>query len=168
MHLKQARLPIPPRPHTNLVEPTSFKKLEPQGDFQRPLASRGATDFASGTVPWGPHRPQPKVPKKQPCRAGGFTWSYRAGAGWAESFPLNPLPLTACVGHEFGVVAEAVARRQGAWPHALASKHFECAGGDASQHARPLHSAPNEGIVREVGYRLSDRKSTRLNSSHRL
>lgn len=45
----------------------------------------------------------------QPCRAGGFTWSYRAGAGWAESFPLNPLPLTAGVAHEFGVVGEAVA-----------------------------------------------------------
>ena len=37
------------------------------------------------------------------------TWSYRAGAGRAEAFLLNPQPLTARTAHEWGVVAEVVA-----------------------------------------------------------
>ena len=37
------------------------------------------------------------------------TWSYRAGAGRAEVFLLNPQPLTARTAHEWGVVAEVVA-----------------------------------------------------------
>src|ERR1700740_852372 len=36
------------------------------------------------------------------------TWSYRAGAGRAEAFLLNPHPLTATIAHEWGVVAEVV------------------------------------------------------------
>src|SRR2546428_1719898 len=36
------------------------------------------------------------------------TWSYRAGAGRAEAFLLNPQPLTAHTAHEWGVVAEIV------------------------------------------------------------
>src|SRR5438874_7828774 len=36
------------------------------------------------------------------------TWSYRAGAGRAEAFLLNPQPLTGQTGHERGVVAEVV------------------------------------------------------------
>jgi enoyl-CoA hydratase/carnithine racemase len=36
------------------------------------------------------------------------TWSYRAGAGRAEAFLLNPRPLTARIAHEWGVVAEVV------------------------------------------------------------
>src|SRR6266550_7625343 len=40
---------------------------------------------------------------------GIFTaWSYRAGAGRAEAFLLNPQPLTARTAHEWGVVAEVV------------------------------------------------------------
>ena len=40
---------------------------------------------------------------------GIFTsWSYRAGAGRAESFLLNPQPLTARTAYEWGVVAEVV------------------------------------------------------------
>src|SRR6202007_688269 len=40
---------------------------------------------------------------------GIFTaWSYRAGAGRAEAFLLNPQPLTAAVAREWGVVAEVV------------------------------------------------------------
>src|ERR1700730_11937392 len=34
--------------------------------------------------------------------------SYRAGAGRAEAFLLNPHPLTAIIAHEWGVVAEVV------------------------------------------------------------
>src|SRR5438132_8991865 len=41
---------------------------------------------------------------------GIFTaWSYRAGAGRAEAFLLNPKPLSARTAHEWGVVAEIVA-----------------------------------------------------------
>jgi enoyl-CoA hydratase/carnithine racemase len=36
------------------------------------------------------------------------TWSYRAGAGRAEAFLLNPHPLTAHMAQEWGVVAEVV------------------------------------------------------------
>src|SRR5437762_12760755 len=36
------------------------------------------------------------------------TWSYRAGAGRAEAFLLNPQPLTSRTAHEWGVVAEVV------------------------------------------------------------
>lgn len=35
-------------------------------------------------------------------------WSYRAGAGRAEAFLLNPQPLTARVAHDWGVVTEVV------------------------------------------------------------
>src|SRR2546429_9427840 len=36
------------------------------------------------------------------------TWSYRAGAGRAEAFLLNPQPLSAQTAHEWGVIAEVV------------------------------------------------------------
>jgi len=36
------------------------------------------------------------------------TWSYRAGAGRAEAFLLNPQPITAAVARDWGVVAELV------------------------------------------------------------
>jgi len=36
------------------------------------------------------------------------TWSYRAGAGRAEAFLLNPQPLSARTAYEWGVVAEVV------------------------------------------------------------
>jgi enoyl-CoA hydratase/carnithine racemase len=36
------------------------------------------------------------------------TWSYRSGAGRAEAFLLNPLPLPASTAYEWGVVAEVV------------------------------------------------------------
>ena len=40
---------------------------------------------------------------------GVFTaWSYRAGAGRAEAFLLNPQPLTAAIAQQWGVVAEVV------------------------------------------------------------
>ena len=62
------------------------------------VAGEGATfhdipHFAGGIVPGD----------------GIFTsWSYRAGAGRAESFLLNPQPLTARTAYEWGVVAEVV------------------------------------------------------------
>src|SRR5258706_13071797 len=62
------------------------------------VAGEGATfhdvpHFAGGIVPGD----------------GIFTaWSYRAGAGRAEAFLLNPQPLTAQTAHDWGVVAEVV------------------------------------------------------------
>ena len=45
---------------------------------------------------------------------GVFTaWSYRAGAGRAEAFLLNPQPITAATAHQWGVVAEVVPNGQG-------------------------------------------------------
>src|ERR1700688_3871526 len=41
------------------------------------------------------------------------TWSYRAGAGRAEAFLLNPQPLTARTAYEWGVVAEVVPNGKG-------------------------------------------------------
>ena len=88
---------------------------------------------------------------------GIFTaWSYRAGAGRAEAFLLNPQPLSARTAHEWGVVAEIV--KDG---HAL-SRARELA--DLYLNApevtrrntrvhfiRPL----KERIVKEVGYGLA-------------
>src|SRR4030081_1527617 len=62
------------------------------------VAGEGATfhdvpHFAGGIVPGD----------------GIFTmWSYRAGAGRAEAFLLNPQPLTAAIAYQWGVVAEVV------------------------------------------------------------
>src|SRR5256886_17661257 len=62
------------------------------------VAAEGATfqdvgHFAAGVVPGD----------------GIFTtWSYRAGAGRAEAFLLNPQPLPARTAYEWGVVAEVV------------------------------------------------------------
>src|SRR5437868_6134485 len=62
------------------------------------VAGEGATfhdvpHFAGGIVPGD----------------GIFTaWSYRAGAGRAEAFLLNPQPLSAQTAHEWGVIAEVV------------------------------------------------------------
>src|SRR5579862_4410867 len=66
------------------------------------VAGEGATfndlpHFAGGIVPGD----------------GIFTaWSYRAGAGRAESFLLNPQPLKAQTAQEWGVVAEVVPNGQ--------------------------------------------------------
>src|SRR3984957_7169830 len=68
------------------------------------VAAEGATfhdvpHFAGGIVPGD----------------GIFTsWSYRAGAGRAEAFLLNPQPLTARTAYEWGVVAEVVPNGKGA------------------------------------------------------
>src|SRR3989442_2910568 len=51
------------------------------------------SDFAGGIVPGD----------------GIFTtWSYRAGAGRAEAFLVNPQPLTARIAYEWGGIAEVV------------------------------------------------------------
>ncbi len=84
------------------------------------------------------------------------TWSYRAGAGRAEAFLLNPQPLTARTAHEWGVVAEVVPNGQalarGCELASLYLKAPEIARRNTRVHfIQPL----KELIVREVGYGLS-------------
>jgi len=84
------------------------------------------------------------------------TWSYRAGAGRAEAFLLNPQPLTARTAHEWGVVAEVVpngkALSRARELAALYLKTPEVTRRNTRVHfIQPL----KERIVREVGYGLS-------------
>src|SRR5438067_3226431 len=84
------------------------------------------------------------------------TWSYRAGAGRAEAFLLNPQPLTARTAYEWGVVAEVVPNGKAlSRARELAKLYLK-----APEVTRPntrVHFIPplNERIVREVGYGLS-------------
>ena len=88
---------------------------------------------------------------------GIFTaWSYRAGAGRAEAFLLNPQPLPARTAYEWGVVAEVVpngnALNRARELATLYLKAPEVTRRDTRVHfIRPL----KERIVREVGYGLS-------------
>ena len=88
---------------------------------------------------------------------GIFTaWSYRAGAGRAEAFLLNPQPLTARTAYEWGVVAEVVpngkALSRARELAALYLKVPEVTRRNTRVHfIHPL----KERIVREVGYGLS-------------
>ncbi len=84
------------------------------------------------------------------------TWSYRAGAGRAEAFLLNPQPLTARTAYEWGVVAEVVpdgkALSRARELAALYLKAPEVTRRNTRVHfIQPL----KERIVREVGYGLS-------------
>src|ERR1700744_3732645 len=110
------------------------------------VAAEGATfqdvgHFAAGVVPGD----------------GIFTaWSYRAGAGRAEAFLLNPRPLPAATAYEWGVVAGVVpngqARSRARELAALYLKAPEVTRRDTRIHfIQPL----KERIVREVGYGLS-------------
>jgi enoyl-CoA hydratase/carnithine racemase len=84
------------------------------------------------------------------------TWSYRAGAGRAEAFLLNPQPLPARTAQEWGVVAEVVpngkALARASELAALYLKAPEVTRRNTRVHfIQPL----KERIVREVGYGLS-------------
>jgi enoyl-CoA hydratase/carnithine racemase len=84
------------------------------------------------------------------------TWSYRAGAGRAEAFLLNPQPLPARLAQEWGVVAEVVpngkALSRARELAALYLKAPEVTRRNTRVHfIQPL----KERIVREVGYGLS-------------
>jgi enoyl-CoA hydratase/carnithine racemase len=110
------------------------------------VAGEGATfqdvgHFAAGVVPGD----------------GIFTaWSYRAGAGRAEAFLLNPQPLTAAIAQQWGVVAEVVpdgkALSRAQELARLYLKAPEVTRRDTRIHfIQPL----KERIVRELGYGLS-------------
>jgi enoyl-CoA hydratase/carnithine racemase len=84
------------------------------------------------------------------------TWSYRAGAGRAEAFLLNPHPLSARAAYEWGIVAEVVSNGEAlSRARELASLYLktpEVTRRNTRAHfVQPL----KERIVREVGYGLS-------------
>jgi len=110
------------------------------------VAAEGATfqdvaHFAAGVVPGD----------------GIFTtWSYRAGAGRAEAFLLNPQPLTAQTAYEWGVVAEVVSNGT-ALSRARDFAELYLKAPEVTRRNTRIHFIQplKERIVREVGYGLS-------------
>jgi enoyl-CoA hydratase/carnithine racemase len=110
------------------------------------VASEGATfndlpHFAGGIVPGD----------------GIFTaWSYRAGAGRAEAFLLNPQPISAATAHQWGVVAEVVPNGQALRRAQELAKQYLKAPEVTRRNTRIHFIQPlKELLVREVGYGLS-------------
>jgi enoyl-CoA hydratase/carnithine racemase len=84
------------------------------------------------------------------------TWSYRAGAGRAEAFLLNPQPLTARTAYEWGVVAEIVPNGKALGrARELAEVYLKVP--EVTRRNTRVHFIQplKERIVREVGYGLS-------------
>jgi len=84
------------------------------------------------------------------------TWSYRAGAGRAEAFLLNPQPLPSRTAHDWGVVAEVVPNGT-ALSRARALAELYLKAPEVTRRATRIHFIQplKERIVREVGYGLS-------------
>jgi enoyl-CoA hydratase/carnithine racemase len=84
------------------------------------------------------------------------TWSYRAGAGRAEAFLLNPQPLPARTAHEWGVVAEVVPNGT-ALGRARELAELYLKAPEVTRRTTRIHFIQplKERIVREVGYGLS-------------
>jgi enoyl-CoA hydratase/carnithine racemase len=84
------------------------------------------------------------------------TWSYRAGAGRAEAFLLNPHPLSAHAAYEWGVVAEVVSNGKAlSRARELASVYLKAPEITRRNTRAHLIQPLKERIVREVGYALS-------------
>ena len=84
------------------------------------------------------------------------TWSYRAGAGRAEAFLLNPRPLSASTAYEWGVVAEVVPNGKALSRAQELAKQYLKAPEVTRRDTRVHFIQPlKERIVREVGYGLS-------------
>jgi len=84
------------------------------------------------------------------------TWSYRAGAGRAEAFLLNPQPLSARTAYEWGVVAEVVANGKAlSRARELATVYLKAP--EVTRRNTRVHFIQplKERILREVGYGLS-------------
>lgn len=84
------------------------------------------------------------------------TWSYRAGAGRAEAFLLNPQPLSAQTAYEWGVVSELVDDGKALTrARELASIYLKAP--EVTRRNTRVHFIQplKERIVREVGYGLS-------------
>ena len=84
------------------------------------------------------------------------TWSYRAGAGRAEAFLLNPQPLAARAAQEWGVVAEVVPNGK-ALSRARELAELYLKAPEVTRRNTRVHFIQplKERIVREVGYGLS-------------
>jgi len=84
------------------------------------------------------------------------TWSYRAGAGRAEAFLLNPQPLPAHTAQEWGVVAEVVPNGK-ALSRARELAELYLKAPEVTRRNTRIHFIQplKERIVREVGYGLS-------------
>jgi enoyl-CoA hydratase/carnithine racemase len=84
------------------------------------------------------------------------TWSYRAGAGRAEAFLLNPRPLPARTAYEWGVVAEVVPNGK-ALSRARELAELYLKAPEVTRRDTRIHFIQplKERIVREVGYGLS-------------
>src|SRR3989442_3008516 len=84
------------------------------------------------------------------------TWSYRAGAGRAEAFLLNPQPLPARTAYEWGVVAEVGPSRKAISRARQLAELYLKAPEVTRRNTRVHFIQPlKERIVREVGYGLS-------------
>jgi enoyl-CoA hydratase/carnithine racemase len=84
------------------------------------------------------------------------TWSYRAGAGRAEAFLLNPQPMTAAVAHQWGVVAEVVPNGKAlSRAQELARQYLKVP--EVTRRNTRIHFIQplKDRILREVGYGLS-------------
>jgi enoyl-CoA hydratase/carnithine racemase len=88
---------------------------------------------------------------------GIFTaWSYRAGAGRAEAFLLNPKPLAVRTAYEWGVVAEVVPNGAALSRARELAELYMKAPEVTRRNTRVHFIQPlKERIVREVGYGLS-------------
>jgi enoyl-CoA hydratase/carnithine racemase len=84
------------------------------------------------------------------------TWSYRAGAGRAEAFLLDPKPLPARTAQEWGVVAEVVPNGK-ALNRARELAELYLKAPEVTRRNTRIHFIQplKERIVREVGYGLS-------------
>jgi enoyl-CoA hydratase/carnithine racemase len=84
------------------------------------------------------------------------TWSYRAGAGRAEAFLLNPHPLTASIAQQWGVVAEVVPNGKALGRAQELARQYLKVPEVIRRNTRIHFIQPlRERIVREVGYGLS-------------
>src|SRR5580765_8978534 len=84
------------------------------------------------------------------------TWSYRAGAGRAEAFLLNPQPLPARTAYEWGVVAEVVPNGKALTRARELAELYLKAPEVTRRNTRVHFIQPlKERIVGEVGYGLS-------------
>ena len=84
------------------------------------------------------------------------TWSYRAGAGRAEAFLLDPKPLPARSAQEWGVVAEVVPNGRALSRARELAELYLKAPEITRRNTRVHFIQPlKERVVREVGYGLS-------------
>jgi enoyl-CoA hydratase/carnithine racemase len=84
------------------------------------------------------------------------TWSYRAGAGRAEAFLLNPQPITAAVARDWGVVAEVVPNGKALGRAQELARQYLKVPEVTRRNTRVHFIHPlKERLVREVGYGLS-------------